>query len=264
MSRDFTLRKFDELCRALLGSGRFSLPMVAYLEAPPERRPERFVLLRHDVEVDPLHALRLAEIEATHGLRATYFFRTPGIWRHPDVLGRVRTLGHDVGYHYETLSRARGDMARALALFADDLARFREHVPVRVASMHGSPLSPWDNLGLWDHARPADFGLAGEVYRGIDYTSVSYYSDTGRSWHPTRHNLRDHVGQAPADVVDTTDQLMALVASPRVPRLCLLAHPDRWSASTPAWVARVLRDTVENAIKDVVLWSRRARPRAHA
>jgi hypothetical protein len=176
----------------------------------------------------------------------------------------VRALGHDVGYHYETLSRARGDVAQALALFAHDLARFREHVPVRVASMHGSPLSRWDNRGLWDHARPADFGLAGEVYRDVDYADVAYFSDTGRTWHPTRHNVRDHVGHAAAAVADTTDELIALVASPRLPRLCLLAHPDRWSASTVGWAARAARDAVENAVKDVVLWSRRSRPRAHA
>jgi hypothetical protein len=264
MTRDFTLEKYDALCRAVAASGRPCLPIVEYLETPAERRPPRFVLLRHDVEVDPPHAVHMAEIEARHSLRATYLFRTPGVFRHLALLPRLRELGHDVGYHYETLARTRGDVAGALERFAEDLRRLREHVPVQVASMHGSPLSRWDNRAIWERARPADFGLAGEVYRDIDYAEVAYYSDTGRTWHPTRHNLRDHVGHVPPDVVDTTDGLIALVASARAPRLCLLAHPDRWSASGPAWALRAVRDGVENAIKDVVRWSRRPRPRALA
>jgi hypothetical protein len=143
-------------------------------------------------------------------------------------------------------------LSRALALFASDLAELRRHGPVRVASMHGSPLSPWDNRDLWRAAKPADFGLLGEVYADIDYTDVRYFSDTGRTWHPTRHNLRDHVGVPPMCAIDTTDELIALLRERRFPRLCLLVHPDRWSASTVGWTVRAGRDWVENGIKDTL------------
>jgi hypothetical protein len=106
---------------------------------------------------------------------------------------------------------------------------------------HGSPLFPWDNWANRQDARPRDFD--------IDYRDVRYFSDTGRTWHPTRHNLRDRVGTAPEEAVDTTDELIALIRTRRYLRLCLLAHPERWAASAGAWILRAGRDVLENGIK---------------
>ena len=260
-ARDFTLAKYDELCRTIVASGYIPLTIAAYLERKRDALPPSFVLLRHDVETSPAHAVGMAEIEAGHGLAATYFLRPRREGFRADAIARLRARGHDIGYHYDTLARARGDVPRALRLFAQDLEALRRHGPVRLASMHGSPLFPWDNRDLWRAARPADFGIDGEVYADIDYTDVRYFSDTGRTWHPTRHNLRDHVSAAPECAIDTTDELMALLRARRFPRMCLLAHPDRWSASVLAWTVRAGRDRVENGIKGVLGRLYRLRPR---
>jgi hypothetical protein len=246
-ARDFTLAKYDELCRALVEAGYPALHIADYLEGRSAGMPASFVLLRHDVETSPVHAVRMAEIERGHGLAATYFLRAGGF--DPSAIAGLRARGHDIGYHYETVARARGDLSRAAALFARDLEELRRHGPVRVASMHGSPLFPRDNRDLWRSARPADFGLAGEVYADIDYADVRYFSDTGRTWHPTRHNLRDHVAVAPDCAIETTDELIAMLRARRFPRLCVLAHPDRWSASAVGWTVRAARDWIENGIK---------------
>jgi hypothetical protein len=258
--RDFTLAKYAELCRALVEAGYAPLTISAYLERKPGALPPSFVLLRHDVERSLRDAVRLAEVEADHGFAGTYFLRPRGRAVPGEEVARLRGRGHEIGYHYDTLARARGDVARALRLFAQDLEELRRHGPVRLASMHGSPLFPWDNRDLWRAARPADFGIDGEVYADIDYADVRYFSDTGRTWHPTRHNLRDHVGAAPECAVDRTDELMALLRTRRFPRVCLLAHPDRWSGSVAAWTVRAGRDLVENGIKDVLGRVYRLRP----
>jgi hypothetical protein len=258
--RDFTLAKYAELCQALVEAGYQPLTISAYLERKRAGLPASFVLLRHDVETSVRQAVRLAEVEAEHGFAGTYFLRPRGRAVPAAEVARLRALGHEIGYHYDTLARARGDVPRALQLFARDLEELRRHAPVRLASMHGSPLFPWDNRDLWRAARPADFGIEGEVYADIDYADVRYFSDTGRTWHPTRHNLRDHVAVAPEFAVDSTDELMALLRSRRFPRVCLLAHPDRWSASLAAWTARAGRDLVENGIKDVLGRVYRLRP----
>lgn len=249
-ARDFTLAKYDEVCRALVETG---YPVVGIADYLQDRAilPTSFVLLRHDVESSGRRAVEMAEVEARHRLCATYFLRRRRGFRRSTIT-RLRELGHDIGYHYDTVARARGDLARARALFARDLDELRRQGPVRVASMHGSPLFPWDNRDLWRAVEPADFGLVGEVYADIDYADVRYFSDTGRTWHPTLHNLRDHVGAAPECAVDTTDELIALLRARRFPRLCLLAHPDRWAASTVAWTIRAGRDWLENGIKDTL------------
>ena len=250
--RDFTLGKWAALCRELRDAGYEGLGLADYLGRT--HRPDRVVLLRHDVENEPWHAVAMGRVERAHGLTATYLYRI----RRFDgrAIEAQAALGHEIGYHYETLSDARGDMARALELFEEGLARLRRHAPVRVASMHGSPLLPWDNRRIWEQRSPADFGLAGEAYRDLDFTRVAYYSDTGRTWHPTRYNVRDRAGTPPPVVVDTTDELIELVRSGKLPELCLLAHPERWSATPLHHAVRAARDRVENVAKLAIarLW----------
>ena len=250
--RDFTLRKWDALCQALGEAGYVGLGLADYLTRA--ERPARVVLLRHDVENEPWHAVAMGRVERAHGLTATYLYRT----RRLDgrAIEAQAALGHEIGYHYETLSDARGDVPRALALFRQGLERLRRHAPVRVASMHGSPLLPWDNRKIWEHASPADFGLAGEAYRDLDFARVAYYSDTGRTWHPTRYNVRDRAAAPPPVVLDTTDELIELVRSGKLPELCLLAHPERWSATPLHHGLRAARDGVENVAKLAIarLW----------
>ncbi len=163
-----------------------------------------------------------------------------------ECIAELRAQGHEIGYHYETLSKARGDLDRAVELFGRELARLRELAPVRVASMHGSPLLPWDNRQIWSRVRPEDFGLLGEAYQAVDGRQVHYFSDTGRTWHPTRFNIRDRSVAAQGPVVESSDQLIELIRAKRCPGLCLLTHAERWSATPSAWAVRAVRDGVEN------------------
>jgi len=248
-ARDFTLAAYGRLCAALTESGYASLGLADYLGRPAEQRPERCVLLRHDIESSTHRAVAMGELERRHGLVATYFFRTKRAVFRPAAMRALVALGHEIGYHYETLGQCLGRRDAALALFGRELQRLREHADVRVASMHGAPLSPWDNRDIWRQARPRDFGLVGEVYLDLDYGRISYFSDTGRTWHPRRYNIRDHAPAPPGAVVDTTEELIALVRSRRLQRLCLLIHPDRWSATPLDWRLRAVRDGLENRAK---------------
>jgi hypothetical protein len=241
--------------------------MAGYLGLSAESRPQSFVLLRHDVESSAGKALAMGEIERRHGLAATYFFRVKRSVFRPEAMRALTAMGHEIGYHYETLGRCLGRIDAALALFGNELQRLRQHADVRVASMHGAPLLPWDNRDIWSKARPQDFGLLGEAYRDLDYKSVSYFSDTGRTWHPRRHNIRDHAPAPPGAIVDSTEDLIGLIGSRRLPRLCLLVHPDRWAATPLEWRLRALRDGFENRVKLLLkaLYDRaRAGPGGHA
>jgi len=199
----------------------------------------------------------LGAIEAAHGFCATYFFRTvPSAFSAEAVRG-IHAQGHEVGYHYEALAQTRGDLPAALRLFEEELARLRALAPVRMASMHGSPLRKWDNRALWDSAEPATFGLLGEAYRDIDYQRVAYFSDTGRTWHPSRYNVRDHTGVPPRHTPDSTADLLALIEAEQFPELCLLTHPERWQAPPWRWAYQTGRDLVSNGVKWALM---RARP----
>ncbi|MFP4324014.1 MAG: hypothetical protein ACLFTK_16285 [Anaerolineales bacterium] len=251
MMNDFTPRHYAALCAVVATYGGEILLQSEIMQHGAT--VARFVGLRHDVDSQPARALALARIEAAHGLRATYYFRTvPGPFN-PAIIRAVAALGHEIGYHYEVLAQTRGDVSAARALFARELARLRALAPVQVASMHGSPLHPWDNRGLWAQAAPADYDLIGEAYRDIDYARVAYLNDTGRTWHPTRYNLRDHTGTAPDFAPErTADIIVALRAGTAPPRLILSTHPERWQASPVAWWRQRARDVAGNSVKLVL------------
>ena len=101
--RDFTLKKYEELCLALLDSGYTPLTVYSYLVLKGKRIKK--VVLRHDIDRKCGNALRMAELEHESGIQSTYYFRFPYTFK-PDIIGKIHDLGHEVGYHYEVLSKA--------------------------------------------------------------------------------------------------------------------------------------------------------------
>jgi hypothetical protein len=67
------------------------------------------LILRHDVDRRLGKTLVMAEMEGRAGGRASYYFRRARRGFPAHAIRRVAELGHEIGYHYETLSAARGD-----------------------------------------------------------------------------------------------------------------------------------------------------------
>ena len=76
------------------------------------------VILRHDVDRRAHRAVRLAELEAKYGIKSTYYFRScsNGSWPQKHIK-EISDLGHETGYHYETLSRCKGHRSSAIEMF---------------------------------------------------------------------------------------------------------------------------------------------------
>jgi len=77
-------------------------------------------------------------------------------------------MGHEIGYHYEVLDRRAGNPSGRAGFLIRELAEMRALVEVKTASMHGNPLSRWDNRDLWKHHALSRFGLIGEAYVSIN------------------------------------------------------------------------------------------------
>jgi len=65
----------------------------------------KLVVLRHDIDGKLGNALRMAELEHELGIQSTYYFGFPYTFK-PEIIGKIQALGHEVGYHYEVLSKA--------------------------------------------------------------------------------------------------------------------------------------------------------------
>jgi len=96
---DFTEENYRELLRLAKQRRTF--------ESYDTTVTEPHLLWRHDVDMSVHRALRLAEIEAEEGVRATYFFRLNSEFYNVlerEVADKARAilgLGHDLGLHFE-------------------------------------------------------------------------------------------------------------------------------------------------------------------
>jgi hypothetical protein len=258
MSLDFTLAKYTDLCEAIAFSGYAPMTVQAYLEA--RELPSKLVVIRHDVDVTPKNEPRMALIENDFGIRATYYFRYKrGVFQ-PGVMRQIAGMGHEIGFHYETLDKAKGDGEKAIELFNRELALLREVVDVKTISMHGNPLTKWDNRDLWRNYKYdfKDSAILGEAY--LSFRNILYLSDTGRTWGPA-YKVKDLL---PSDAdseglgsiksrVHSTDDVIKLLESGRLHSLYLLTHAVRWGNSTSGWVISLAQDTAVNLVKRVIL-----------
>lgn len=233
--RDFTFDHYGRLLDAALDNGYAFRTVHDRVTGPKPDEPT--ITVRHDVDRKVGTARSMARAEAQRGIPTTYYYRTSTF--SPEVAAETETLGHEVGYHYEDLVKARGDFEAAHERFGRNLARFREHADVTTICPHGSPLSSHHNLDMWRGEYGIErYDLAGEAYLSIETSSSdpgkpSYVSDTGRSWDTSISEF----GR-----IDTTDDLIEALESDGCEQLYLLVHPGRWSRSRPEQIQRVAWD----------------------
>jgi hypothetical protein len=248
MGPDFTVRKYVELCNAIISSGYTPITMGRYFSGDV---PRRFVLMRHDVDTGPLNAVTIAGVEGEMGIRASYYFRPNRSTFRSGAIQKVRSLGHEVGYHYEVLSKCHGDYQKAIDLFGRELVRLRALADVRTICMHGVPLSPFVNSNIWKVYDFKDYGIVGDAYLSMG-RDFYYFSDSGRSW-DSRIKVKDTLPSLSASVsISGTDGLIKLIKKGDIDRLYILSHPDVWVDGRLAWASIWLRESIFNAGKRVI------------
>jgi len=247
--RDFTLDKYRGLIQKIQDAGYATLTVHDYLRG--QGAEQKCVVLRHDVDRRPGNALKMAKLEHSLGIASTYYFRYPKTFD-PVLITHIRDLGHEIGYHYEVLAKAKGNYKEALTLFRGELEAFRGICDVRTICMHGSPLSRYDNRDLWKKYDFRDFGLEGEAYLSMAGKGLQYLTDTGRSW-SGKHTVRDVMPDSGVIPVETTDDLVDWIGSSGEEALYLTVHPERWAVDEGEWAVGYVKDLVMNAGKAVLV-----------
>jgi len=141
---DFTYNKFSGILKTLLSRGYEFQTLEQFCQSPVDKT----VILRHDVDKYPEHSVHTATLEKAMGIKGTYYFRIVKQSNHPELISQIAKMGHEIGYHYEDLTLAKGDVNHAYELFNTNLEYFRKYYPVKTICMHGSPTSKWDNRDL--------------------------------------------------------------------------------------------------------------------
>lgn len=250
--KDFTLAAYSEYLKAIKTSYSNILRFCDYFSL--QKSPESFIIIRHDVDRKPKNALRMALLESEMGIYSTYYFRTRPHTFHPQIISNIAKLGHEIGYHYEDLSDAKGDEKAAIRNFKTNLASLRQIVPVRTIAMHGSPLSRHDNRDLWRIPKNhellhSSLQIFGEVYLDINYIDIAYITDTGRNWRTDKSNRRDLVISKVKPFLENSWSMLDCLQKARYHKLILQVHPERWSGSNIEYFTQWTRDLIANFTK---------------
>jgi len=278
---DFTLQSYRNLLETLLSKGFSFITFADFLaeERDVANRSRKIIMLRHDVDLKPHNSLATAIVEAELGIKGSYYFRMVPESFDVEIIKQIASLGHEVGYHYETMDTAslRLNVKReklnerrkeelidyAYNEFCENLGTFRKTYPVSTICMHGSPQSEFDNKDIWKKYNYKQLGLLGEPYFDIDFNDYFYLTDTGRCWNGYRFSVRDKMPQQEQWIKDglvfsrTSDIVRAAHANALPPRILITVHPQRWTNSPLAWMWELLFQNIKNVVKWFVVRSGR-------
>lgn len=184
---DFTIPTYKILLQKLLSKGFLFQSFADFILSPNEK----VIVLRHDVDLLPQNSLEFARIQAEENIRGSYYFRFVPQSYNASIIKEIHNLGHEIGYHYETMDTCFGNTDQAYNLFCANLEKMRRLVPVKTICMHGSPMSKYDNRRIWLKYDYRKLGLIGEPYFDVDFEKVFYLTDTGRRWDGGSVSIRD-------------------------------------------------------------------------
>jgi hypothetical protein len=249
------------------------------------------VILRHDVDLKPQNSLATAKIEYEMGIKGSYYFRMVPESYNIDIIREIANLGHEIGYHYETMDTAERKhnlqpatlnsevlsinqspddnrdnhsineslIDAAYNQFCQNLEAIRKVADIKTICMHGSPRSKHDNRDIWKKYSYSDLGIIGEPYFDIDFDKFFYLTDTGRRWNGHRYSVRDKMPQQErwdreGLTFRTTSDIIGAVQRQQLPNSIMITiHPQRWSDSVVEWTKEFILQNIKNIVKGIIV-----------
>lgn len=261
MTTDFTLSIFCSMLSSLRLAEYTFIPFNDFLR---KKSDIKTVVLRHDVDLLPYNSLRTAEIEASMGIKGTYYFRAVSESWNEEVIKRISKLGHEVGYHYESLTTCNGDVEVAYKDFCENLGKLRDLVDVNTICMHGSPRSSHDSKDIWKKYSYRDLGIIGEPYFDTDFSKVFYLTDTGRRWDGYKVSVRDRIEgfsekwEKEGMTFHSTSDIIQAAQTALLPNhIMITVHPQRWNPFGCQWCKEYVLQNIKNIVKRIVAQNRR-------
>lgn len=253
--RDFTYSVYRKMLEAALRSGYHLISYEDFVTGNTGGK-EKLFILRHDADRMPQNALRIAQIEHELNVRGTFYFRVLESYD-PGVIREIVALGHELGYHYEDVTIAKGNLDEAYQLFQKHLEMFRQFYPVKTICMHGSPMTRWDNRIIWNKYNYRSHGIIAEPYFDTDFSKFLYITDTGRGWNHSTVSVRDHVDSPYNRRFDSTQDLIRDFEENKLPSLIMQnIHPHRWNNNWMLWSRELIFQNIKNVVKYFISRSR--------
>ncbi|NDA63524.1 MAG: hypothetical protein EBX50_16035 [Chitinophagia bacterium] len=281
---DFTIQTYNKLMYSLQRKGYSFITFSHYIEGKystqqfnnaqlnkltpqpnnsvTNQQAKSNLILRHDVDAFPQNSLEFAHIQAELGISGTYYFRMVPQSFDETIIKEIVDLGHEVGYHYETMDTCKGNVDKAYYEFCCNLEKFQKITPIRTISMHGSPMSPYDNREIWKKYDYKKYGIIAEPYFDINFNELFYITDTGRRWDGHLYNIRDKAtNENPITNPDflnlrfhSTHDIIKAVQNEQFPKQAMLNfHPQRWNDKLIPWLKEFMWQNIKNQGKRMLV-----------
>ena len=170
----FEFGEYERLLTSMVDDG-FSFERFGRLESDQ-------VVLRHDVDLDPKAALKMARVEASLDITATYcFLLTTPVYNllevdHAHALGEIQRLGHDVALHFNTHyywdRKPQEDELTTRVLAECDVLGVLTGKTIDVVSFHRPP----------EWVLDVDFDGFENTYQPRFFGEIEYRSDSRQKW----------------------------------------------------------------------------------
>jgi len=174
---------------------------------PKLKKKEKFIILRHDVDISLEHALNMARVEYEHDLQSTYFILFHGADYNPlseanvSKIEKIYKLGHEIGLHYDSaFSKSRVQLMKQIKLESKLLGNIIDEKITSIAQ-HNVSVGPRLN------ARSSKNFL--DAMNSDILNSTTYISDSVQNWR--NGCMCKHIGSEN--------------------KLSILTHPIWWSFS---------------------------------
>lgn len=177
----FTYKGYQELLTLLREQG------YAFRNYHNYKDTARCVILRHDIDASLEKAVKLAELEAEEGVHSTWFvllrtdFYNVASKSGQDALEHIRSLGHEVGLHFDEAAYAKSlspdevvqNVIKESSLLSALLCGEQGSV-ISCVSMHRPSLTTLE----------ADYNIPGIInsYGKTFFRDFKYLSDSRRRW----------------------------------------------------------------------------------
>lgn len=255
----FYYKNWEDFCSWVNNSGIKTCTAEESLSLVGTER--KYIILKHDVETNVSHALKLAQIEHDHGIHGSYYIQAYLLESKENIkmLSMIRDMGHEVSYHYDVLDANNGDYIKAEKEFDKWLNLFDSlGFKFKTICQHGNPVKK--RIG---YSSNRDFfrneGIKSRHDNLVDIVvnysehildPYIYISDAGYMWkHITEPETNDLNPKSEIIKIGNFHKLRAYISKSDC-SVILSTHPHRWMRSRikikfKIYIFRVVRSSAK-------------------
>lgn len=173
---EFSLESYSQLLSALKDQGYSFCEFREINALLLEKRP--FVVLRHDIDIDPRPAVEIARVEYEHDVRATYFVMLHSPLynvlsaTNAEMLSQIYRYGHQIAAHIDLTMY--DNAYSSMLMDVEVLSKYYPYINTELVSLH----SPLD----LQHVPIASIPQLNNVYGSFINGDIAYISDSTGRW----------------------------------------------------------------------------------